>query len=88
MATVRFGSKTFKLPGSKPPRVALGVGFVLLGCVGFLPILGFWMVPVGLLILSADFPAVRRFNRRMTVKIVRWWNRVRGRGNSSAERAS
>ncbi len=84
MATVRFGSKTIKLPGSKPLRIGLGVALVLLGCVGFLPILGFWMIPVGLLILSADLPAVRRFNRRMTVKIVRWWRRVRGRSGTQS----
>ncbi len=33
---------------------------------------------LGLLILSADIPAVRRFNRRMTVRVTRWWRRIRG----------
>ncbi|MGV8841328.1 MAG: hypothetical protein ACWA6X_13630 [Bauldia sp.] len=84
MASIRFGSKTINLPGSKPLRIALGVLFVLFGFVGFLPILGFWMVPVGLLILSADIPAVRRFNRRMTVKVTRWWRRIRGKGEVTA----
>jgi hypothetical protein len=84
MPSVRFGSKTIKLPGNKPLRIGLGVLFIVLGCVGFLPILGFWMVPVGLLILSADSPAVRRFNRRATVKVVRWWRRVRGKGQATA----
>jgi hypothetical protein len=42
---------------------------VLGGLLGFLPVLGFWMIPVGLAILAIDFPPVRRFQRRMTVKI-------------------
>ncbi len=37
----------------------------------FLPILGFWMIPLGLIVLSHDLPAVRRRRRRMTV----WWSR-------------
>jgi len=39
--------------------------------LGFLPVLGFWMIPLGLLVLSVDLPAVRRWRRQFTV----WWNR-------------
>jgi purine-cytosine permease-like protein len=42
---------------------------VLGGCLGFLPVLGYWMIPLGLIILSIDFPAVRRFRRRWAVKL-------------------
>jgi hypothetical protein len=49
------------------------VFLILLGFLGFLPILGFWMVPLGLIILSADIPLVRRLNRRVTVAVSRWW---------------
>lgn len=73
LAKVRFGRKVIDLPGSRIVRIALGVFLVLLGLLGFLPILGFWMVPLGLIILSADIPAVRRLNRRVTVAISRWW---------------
>ena len=41
-------------------RIAIGVVLVLLGLVGFLPILGFWMVPLGLAIIFFDVPWVRR----------------------------
>jgi hypothetical protein len=74
LAKIRFGSKTYDLPGNRVVRIALGVVLILLGLVGFLPILGFWMVPLGLLILSADIPAVRRFNRRVSVAVSRWWS--------------
>ena len=42
------------------------------GLLGFLPIVGFWMVPLGLVVLSVDFPPVRRFRRNATVKIGYW----------------
>jgi hypothetical protein len=41
--------------------------------LGFLPILGFWMIPLGLLILSYEFAVVRRLRRRSVV----WWERRR-----------
>lgn len=65
-------------------RVGVGVAFVLGGLVGFLPILGFWMVPVGLLVLSVDMPPVRRFNRRATVWFLRKWAAFRGRAQSGS----
>jgi hypothetical protein len=50
-----------------------GTALVGGGVLGFLPVLGFWMVPLGLIVLSHDIPAVRRRRRRMAV----WWNRRR-----------
>ncbi|WP_421723807.1 hypothetical protein [Bauldia sp.] len=44
------------------------------GLFGFLPVLGFWMLPLGFLILAVDSPTVRRMNRRITVAVKRWWN--------------
>ncbi|MBS0277241.1 MAG: hypothetical protein JSR81_06450 [Proteobacteria bacterium] len=40
-----------------------------------LPVLGLWMIPVGLFILSIDFPPIRRFRRRM----VSWYGRSQWR---------
>jgi hypothetical protein len=56
--------------------VIIGIALVLGGLLGFLPILGFWMIPLGLLILSADLPIMRRWRRRVEV----WWGRRR-KGN-------
>jgi hypothetical protein len=50
-------------------RMGFGVLCVLAGFLGFLPILGFWMLPLGLLVLSIDIPIVRRFRRRAEVKL-------------------
>ncbi len=45
-----------------PPglRSVLGVLFVVGGVFGFLPILGFWMVPLGISLLALDFPPLQR----------------------------
>jgi hypothetical protein len=73
MAThLKFGGRRFSVPGSPPVRIALGVLLVLFGLVGFLPILGFWMVPLGFLILSVDLAFVRRWRRKTEVKWGRW----------------
>ncbi len=94
MAKVRFGDKSIELPRNRVVRISLGGGLVVLGLFGFLPILGFWMVPLGLLVLSADVPQVRRLNRRLTVKLRGWWmgrkskdERKAARANSSADPA-
>ena len=67
--------KEFTLPRSRRARIAIGVGLIVLGCLGFLPVLGFWMIPLGLLVLSYEFATVRRWRRRAAV----WWERRKRR---------
>jgi hypothetical protein len=75
LAKVRFGSRTFDLPGNRIVRIAMGGGLVILGVFGaVLPLLGVWMIPLGLLVLSVDIPVVRRLNRRVSVAFSRWWH--------------
>ena len=62
------------MPASRLGRLVLGVGLILGGVVGFLPVVGFWMIPLGLVVLSQDFPGVRRFRRRWTVALMRFWH--------------
>jgi hypothetical protein len=73
MATVRLGKKKFHLPGSPLVRQAMGFGLVVGGVFGFLPVLGFWMIPLGVVILSVDNAPVRKVRRRAEV----WWGRRR-----------
>ena len=47
-------------PESRWIRLVAGVLLVILGCVGFLPVLGFWMVPLGFILLAQDIPILRR----------------------------
>ncbi len=73
-----FGRK-LPLPANRRWRIALGSGLVVGGLLGFLPILGFWMIPLGILVLSVDLIVVRRWRRRTTVK----WGRTRSTRDAS-----
>ena len=46
-----------------PPGVRTLIGALLMvgGVFGFLPILGFWMFPLGLAFVALDFPPARRW---------------------------
>ncbi len=73
--TVTIFGRDFVMPQSRFVRVVIGALFVFFGIFGFLPILGFWMIPVGLLILSYEFAMIRRWRRRFAVR----WGRRNGR---------
>jgi hypothetical protein len=68
---VRLFNRHWHLPKSRPIRIGLGIVLIAGGLLGFLPVLGFWMLPLGLLVLSVDIPIVRRWRRQITV----WWHR-------------
>ena len=44
-------------------RAVLGILFVVGGVFGFLPVLGFWMIPVGLVLIALDVPPLRSWLR-------------------------
>jgi hypothetical protein len=68
---IKIGRYSIKLPASRLWRIALGGALVFCGIVGFLPILGFWMIPLGLFVLSIDIPIVGRWWQ----KLQDWWAR-------------
>jgi len=41
-------------------RSALGLVLLVAAVFGLLPILGFWMIPVGLALIALDIPPLRR----------------------------
>ncbi|MGN6769328.1 MAG: PGPGW domain-containing protein [Rhizobiaceae bacterium] len=73
--TIHLFGKAVRLPRSRAQRIAIGIVLVILGMFGFLPILGFWMIPLGLLVLSYEFAKVRRWRRKLQVGWGRWRNR-------------
>ena len=73
MKSVNFLGKRVPVPGNLFLRITLGLALIAGGLVGFLPVLGFWMLPLGFLVLSIDFPPVRRFRRYATVKLGDWF---------------
>jgi hypothetical protein len=86
LAKVKFGSRAVELPGNRIVRIAMGVGLVILGIFGaVLPVLGVWMIPLGLIVLSVDIPVVRRLNRRASVAFSRWWHGRKSRRERQSE---
>jgi hypothetical protein len=51
---IHFGRFSMPIPSSRPLRIMVGLALCAGGLLGFLPILGFWMLPLGLLVLSID----------------------------------
>jgi hypothetical protein len=49
-----------KWPSSRWVRVPIALVLIVGGAVGFLPVLGFWMIPLGLLLLAQDIPFLQR----------------------------
>jgi len=66
-----LGSLRVPMPRSRIARMTTGTLLIFGGILGFLPVLGFWMLPLGFLVLSHDLPVARRWRRRVAV----WWHR-------------
>lgn len=66
-----------KAGNSRYVRIILGVLLVLSGILGFLPVLGYWMLPLGLSLLAVDWPWARRLSRRLRLWCARY---LLGRG--------
>jgi hypothetical protein len=64
-------------PHGRPLRIPLGVLFLAGGLLGFLPVLGFWMMPLGILLIAIDVPFVRRWVIRVWPRIREGWLRLR-----------
>jgi hypothetical protein len=77
---IRLFDRHWHLPKSRPLRIGIGILLVACGLLGFLPVLGFWMIPLGLVVLSVDLPIVRRWRRQLTL----WWHRDKTAGGGKA----
>jgi hypothetical protein len=51
-------------PSSRWARIPAGVLFVIGGVFSILPVLGLWMLPVGMVLLAEDVPPLRRLTDR------------------------
>lgn len=69
------------IPKTKPFRLVAGILLVIGGIFGFLPILGFWMIPLGLFILSVDFKSIRKKRRQIEIYLGRKFFRKNGANN-------
>jgi hypothetical protein len=58
-------------PKVAPYRIPVGVALTVGGCFGFLPVLGFWMAPLGLAVMAQDVPLMRRPTARLVAAVNR-----------------
>jgi hypothetical protein len=68
-------------PSSRYVRFPLAVLLMVGGVFGFLPVLGLWMLPLGLLLFAQDVPVLRKPTARMLGWVERKWaERRRAKG--------
>ncbi|WP_404402634.1 hypothetical protein [Pelagibacterium halotolerans] len=58
-------------------RIPLGALLILGGILSFLPVLGIWMLPLGLLLLAVDLPFLRHPLNAVVVQSERRYRRWR-----------
>lgn len=75
-----------RTPRARWVRVPIGLLFMFGGFFAFLPVLGFWMLPLGLLLLAIDIPLLKAPMNRLMIwterKVQvwrRWWRGPRRR---------
>lgn len=60
-------------PSSRYARLPLGIALVGGGLLSFLPVLGLWMLPLGLVLISQDVPALEKPTARTLGWLERKW---------------
>jgi len=87
-AAVRRTLRWLREPSSRWVRVPAGLLLALGGLFSILPLLGLWMLPLGLLLLAQDLPLLRRPMRQALLWIERRWLRWKRsrQPSSSSER--
>ena len=74
-------------PSSRWVRLPLGVILILGGIFSFLPVLGIWMLPLGLFLLALDLPFLQGPINRLSFWVQRkWTNWQRARRDKKAAR--
>jgi hypothetical protein len=68
-ASIRIGRYAIPVPETRWKRLILAW---CLTAAGMLPVVGWGFLPLGLLLLSVDSPAIRRGRRRVEVRWGRW----------------
>jgi hypothetical protein len=60
-------------------RIPLALLLIVGGVFSFLPILGLWMLPLGLAVLAVDVPPLKKPVGDLLVRLQRWISNVRRR---------
>ncbi len=60
-------------PSSRLVRIPLAILLIAGGIFSFLPVLGLWMLPLGLLLVAQDVPMLQKPTARMLGWVERKW---------------
>jgi hypothetical protein len=74
--------RSIREPGAHWIRIPVGILLVVAGFFGFLPILGLWMIPLGLLLLAQDVGFLRRPTGAALIRLERRWLKWRRKRQS------
>lgn len=66
-------------PESRWVRLPVGTLLIISGFFGFLPILGFEFIPLGLLLIAQDVPVLRKPVGKLTLWLEQKWVNLRKR---------
>ncbi|KZC43138.1 MULTISPECIES: hypothetical protein [Rhodanobacter] len=77
--SVRQSLRWLRGPSARWVRIPAGLLFIAGGIFSILPVLGFWMLPLGLLLLAQDLSFLRRPMRRAVLWMERRWARWKRR---------
>jgi hypothetical protein len=69
-ARLASGLRWLRHPASRWARLPAGLVLILGGIFSFLPLLGIWMLPLGLMLIAADVPFLQRPMARFTMWII------------------
>lgn len=69
---------------SRGLRMSIGILLVIGGLLGFLPVVGFWMIPLGVILLSVDFHWARRMRRKFEI----WYGRRKQKRQARLRKSS
>lgn len=73
-------------PAAMIVRIPLGVLLVIGGVLSILPVLGLWMLPLGLLLLSVDIPFLRGPTASGLIRLQRWWETRKSRKKNKTKK--
>ncbi len=83
--------RNLRHPDARRIRIPIGLVLMAGGAFSFLPVLGIWMLPLGLLLIANDVPVLRKPVGRSTIWAVGKWadfRRRRAKGRIVRENAN
>ncbi|MGI4793040.1 MAG: hypothetical protein ACRYG8_02935 [Janthinobacterium lividum] len=78
-APVRRAHDWLIAPGRAWIRWPVALLFIAGGFLWFLPVLGLWMLPLGLILIGREIPPLHRATLWMLGTVQGWWDRWRAR---------